>query len=234
MDDDGLIIAQRDTMPGGGLSPTSQWTAGELLVEQYSIDIPPTAFTPNEASWMVGLYNAANGSRASVTMTGDEETGTPNATGNAVRFGDVSIAAPPGSLPNALNVDFQDGITLAGYELSSRRIAVGDELTATLYWKAREPVEGEYVAFVHLLDGAQVMHGGQDETVNATLSEWPVGEVYTDTYEFEVPPSAQPGIYQLEIGLYSTTENDRLMLVDATGAEGADRLLLGPLEVVGE
>ena len=41
VDDDDLVIAQLDTMPGGGLLPTSQWTAGQTLTERYRGDPAP-------------------------------------------------------------------------------------------------------------------------------------------------------------------------------------------------
>ena len=63
VDEDGLIIAQHDTMPGGGLYPTSQWTPGETRMEEYSVRLPATAYTPNRAHWLVGLYDASSGER---------------------------------------------------------------------------------------------------------------------------------------------------------------------------
>jgi hypothetical protein len=54
----------------------------------------------------------------------------------------------------------------------------------------------------------------------------------TDVHQFQVAPDAPPGIYQVEVGLYSTPEMSRLPLVVGPGAEGADRVLLGPLRVV--
>ncbi len=148
-----------------------------------------------------------------------------------MRFGGLEIRTPPGSLPNPVGAEFQDSLTLGGYEVSSRRFAPGDELEVTLYWTARGPVEEDYVTFVHLLDNEHAMHGGHDDLLDPLSSTLSTGDVITDTHRFTVPESAAPGIYQLEIGLYTRPDFDRLLLEEAAGAEGADRLLLGPLQV---
>ena len=233
VDEDGLTVAQHDTMPGGGLFPTSQWAAGETHIEEYGVELPATAYTPNHARWLVGMYDAASGQRLPVAaIAGLQHDASVDLLGGAVRFGDAEIRTPPGSLPNQLNVKFEDNITLAGYELNRRRLAPGDELEVALYWQTRGPVQNDYTAFVHLLDQEHGMHGGHDDTPEPATSHWSEGDVITDTHRFTVAESAAPGVYQLEIGLYSRPGFDRLLLEEAGGAEGADRLLLGPLEVL--
>ena len=56
----------------------------------------------------------------------------------------------------------------------------------------------------------------------------------TDTHAFTVSPEAAPGFYQIEASLYTRPAFDRLGLLHTPGAEGADRLLLGPVRVVGK
>lgn len=234
VDKDGLTVAQRDTMPGGGLRPTSQWSAGETRLEEYEIKLPATAYTPNRAQWLVGMYDAATGQRLPAAAVKGTETGdTVQLLEDAVRFGAVEIHTPTGSLPNPLQIGFQDNIELAGYELSDRRLVPGDTLEVTLYWTARGPVREKYTTFVHLLDQEHTMHGGHDDTPDPPSTEWAASEVIADTHTFAVSESAPPGRYLLEIGLYTQPDFDRLLLEDAEGAEGADRLLLGPLEVTG-
>ena len=61
---------------------------------------------------------------------------------------------------------------------------------------------------------------------------WQPGRIVTDTHTFTVSPEAAPGSYQIEASLYTRPDFDRLGLVHTSGAEGADRLLLGPVRVV--
>ncbi len=138
VDADGLIAAQNDTMPGGGLYPTSQWQPGETRAEAYTVTVPHTAFTPNHGRWAVGLYDAATGQRLSVTLDAPPagDAVDAEAVDDALRFGGRHHPAP-GEVPNRLDVAFRDNVTLAGYTLNHRRLAPGDELEVTLYWQAR-------------------------------------------------------------------------------------------------
>ncbi len=129
--------------------------------------------------------------------------------------------------------DFADNITLVGYRFSQRRLHPGDTLTVTLYWQARGGVRRPYTTFVHLLNSDFAMFGGHDGVPATATSAWTMGAIVEDVHSFSVSPETPTGSYQIELGLYDE-EQDRLSLSTTEGAEGADRLLLGPLEVVVE
>jgi hypothetical protein len=128
-------------------------------------------------------------------------------------------------------VDFQDNVTLAGYSFSARRLEPGQPLTVTLYWQARGPVARDYTTFAHLLDPDYQTRGGHDGAPSMPTSAWTPGTIITDTHTFAVDPTAPPGLYQIEAGLYPWPSFDRLPMVATAGAEGADRVLLRPLAV---
>ena len=230
LSDDGLTVAQTDTMPGGGLLPTSQWLPGQVYTEIYRVTTPGTAYTPDRGQWAVGLYDHASGQRLPVTLL--TPTAGLRAADDSLIFGDVTLASPPGSAPNPIAVDFADQVTLAGYSLSSRVLHPGAALTVTLYWQARGAVQGNYTTFVHLLDRNYQTQGGHDAAPQPATTAWGAGQIITDTHAFQVSPTAAPGVYQLEIGLYTLPDFERLSLLAAPGAEGADRLLLGGLRVL--
>lgn len=227
---DGLTVAQTDTMPGGGLLPTSQWLPGQVYTETYWVTTPGTAYTPDRGQWAVGLYDHASGQRLPVTLL--TPTAGLRAAGDSLIFGDVTLASPPGHAPNPMAVDFADQVTLAGYSLSSRVLHPGAALTVTLYWQARGAVQGNYTTFVHLLDSNYQTQGGHDAAPQPATTAWGAGQIVADTHAFQVAPTAAPGVYQLEIGLYTLPDFERLSLLAAPGAEGADRLLLGGLRVL--
>jgi len=234
LDDDGLIVAQHDTMPGGGLSPTSDWRSGDLRVESYRVRIPPTAYTPNRGRWVVGLYDALAPDRPRLAMTAAAGTEIDTEIDDrAFRFGALTIATPPwpGATPNPVDVAFGDNVTLAGYTFSRRRLHPGDAFTVTLYWRPRGPVQGDYTIFVHLLDMDQRMFGGHDDRPTPPTTAWLPAAVVEDIHTFTVPPDTPPGAYQVELGLYTRPGFDRLTLLSDVSAAGADRLLLGPLSV---
>ncbi|HSN78187.1 MAG TPA: glycosyltransferase family 39 protein [Anaerolineae bacterium] len=225
---DGIPLAQLDTMPGGGLRPTSQWAVGETVTDVYPVVIPATAFAPDRGQWAVGLYDQRSGQRLPL----QEVAGPGSAVDDSLRFGAVEIVPRPGSVPNPLNVEFLDNISLVGYSLSSRTVQPGQPLAVTLYWQARGPVSRDYTTFVHLLDAAEQTWGGHDAAPQPPTSAWQPGQVVADIHPLVVSPDAPPGLYTLEIGLYSGPDLKRLSLVQSTGAEGADRLLLNQVRVL--
>lgn len=231
VDTDGLMVAQADTMPGGGLAPTSTWRPGDLRVDHYRLRVPLTAYTPNQAHWRIGLYDpyAPGQPRAGLRAT----TLPPGMrlSSDALDFGAITIATPPGAAPNPVAVEFGDNITLAGYRFSARRFAPGDTFTMTLYWQVRGPVTQDYTTFVHLLDQEFAMFGGHDGRPQPPTPEWMPGVLIEDRHTFVVPPETPPGSYQVELGLYTRPDFSRLRVMTEAGAAGADRLLLGPLEV---
>jgi hypothetical protein len=233
IDDDGLIAAQLDTMPAGGLAPTSQWRAGDLYIDHYRVRVPSTAYTPNQGRVAIGLYDALVPDQPRQQILDGADVGPGTIENNALLFGQVAIEPPAGELPNQMRVDFTDNITLAGYQFSQRRLHAGDTLTVTLYWQSRGAVSKEYTTFVHLLDTDFAMFGGHDGRPSTATPTWRAGETIEDVHTFTLPPETPTGSYQIELGLYDD-EHDRLPLVTTEGAEGADRLLLGPLEVVAD
>jgi len=238
LDGDGLVVAQADSMPGGGLLPTSAWLPGQIRTERYEVVIPALAYAPDQGRWSVGLYDHRTNQRLPLRLLElAGETARADAPGIAVEedglaFGAAAIRAPAGSVPNAVNVEFYDNVTLAGYSFSSRRLHPGDSLTVNLYWRARGPVQKEYTAFAHLLDESYETQGGHDGAPRPPKSAWPSDQVVQDTHVFTVASGASPGLYQVEVGLYSRPEFDRLRLIQPGAAVGADRVLIGPLRVV--
>jgi hypothetical protein len=230
VNDAGMIIAQADTMPGDGNYPTTQWREGETRVETYRVRIPATAYAPDAGHWVVGLYEARGGKR--LAAAADETRDDMRLEDSGLAFGRVEVIRPAGDVPNAVNIDLTDNVTLEGYEFNARLLRPGDPLTVTLYWRARGPVSRPYTSFAHLLDRDFNTRGGHDAPPQPSTEAWPVGGLITDVHQFQVAPDAPPGIYQVEVGLYSTPEMSRLPLVVGPGAEGADRVLLGPLRVV--
>jgi 4-amino-4-deoxy-L-arabinose transferase-like glycosyltransferase len=232
----GLVIAQADTMPGAGSLPTSQWQPGQERVESYDITVPGTAYAPDKGRWVVGMYDPRTGERLPAVLQTDAGGGPPAASVEAggLRFGRVVVVSRPGAVPNPLAIDFLDNITLAGYSFSSREILPGQQLSVKLYWQARGPVAGRYAIFAHLLDEHFDTFGANDSRPSVPTTGWRDVGIVADEHTFTVSLTAGPGLYQVEIGLYPPGSSDRLLLEQSAGAEGADRVLLGPIRVLVE
>lgn len=232
VNEEGLVVAQLDSMPGGGLRPTSQWTVGETYTDVYLVAIPATAYSPDRGRWAVGLYDAASGRRLAVQLA-EPPAGQAGAAvvDDSLRFGAAELLAQPGPIPNPLAIDFLDNIRLVGYSWSSRAVRPGEPLTVTLYWQARGPVSQSYTTFAHLLDSAEQTWGGHDAAPEPPSTAWQPGQIVADAHPLLVSPDAPPGVYTVEIGLYTWPDLKRLSLLRSPGAEGADRILLGQIRV---
>ena len=239
VDGTGLTVAQLDTMPGGGLRPTSGWQPGRLLLDSYTVAIPETVHTPNRASWQVGFYDHRSGIRLPQV---DGGTG--------YSFGEVIICpagftvadCEPGgkadvsqdrghSIPIPLHVQFDDNITLAGYSFNTRTPVPGDEMSVILYWTASGQVVESYTVFAHLLTDNFEMFGGADLQPSPPTESWAAGETVATMHTFTVPLNAPPGLYQIEVGLYTWPDFQRLRVLDRIDPAQEDRLLLGPLRI---
>ncbi len=221
----GIPVAQVDTLPGGGLWATSRWRPGTELRDRYVLRIPETVYTPNQVRWVVGLYHAASGERLGRLPSRGPE-------GDVVSVGSSALVPRRESpVPNPIQVAFEDNISLVGYAFSRRRLAPGQTVTVTLYWQARGPVGQDYTTFAHLLDDRFAMFGGHDGAPSPPTSAWLPGQMVADVHTFQVPRETPPGLYRFEVGLYTWPDLRRLAVLDPAGAEGADRVLLGPVQV---
>lgn len=233
VDEEGVIVAQVDTMPGGGLLPTSQWQPGQRRSEFYRVFIPLTAYTPARGYWLVGLYEYGSGRRLPPVWVERPTSAEGMALiADGLAFGDVTITSLSDERPNPVNIEFLDNISLVGYRYSHRQLKPGDRFVVELYWQARGPIARNYTVFVHLLDEGERTFGGEDRPPAPPTSAWQPGEIVTVRHTLTVAADAPPGLYQVEIGLYTPEDLRRLPLVEASGAEGADRLLFRHVRVV--
>jgi len=90
------------------------------------LNIPSTAYAPDQLTWEVGVYDFATQQRLPVSSEGDN-----------VRFGALELLAQAGVVPNPMRVNFGDQIALIGYALDRRAAIPGESLFLTLYWQAR-------------------------------------------------------------------------------------------------
>lgn len=69
LDQDGTLVAQRDSEPVGGSSPTTSWDEGREVLDNYGILIPD-GLTPAEYLLVVGMYLPTTGERLSPSKEG--------------------------------------------------------------------------------------------------------------------------------------------------------------------
>jgi hypothetical protein len=70
---DGIMGGQWDSVPGGGLLPTSSWLEGEVIADEYEVPIKVGA-PPGGYVIQIGMYDVHTGKRLKVQgESGDME-----------------------------------------------------------------------------------------------------------------------------------------------------------------
>lgn len=225
VDENDLIVAQRDIFHGLGLYPTSQWAIGAQFSDTYTLHIPRTAYAPAKAHFVVGLYDNTTGVRLSASTGGD-----------TVRFGAVTIQPQAGDIPNPQDLLFEDGIALIGYTLDQRLVAKGESVKLTLYWQSRNQPSNNYKVFVHLVTDGDIraaQHDSEPQNGASPTSTWMPGQVVLDEHSLEIASDVPPGAYRLLIGLYDGDTGQRLRLLrDSSVSVQADSVTLSGIRVV--
>ncbi len=138
-----------------------------------------------------------------------------------------STVIPP--MSNALRADFEQGISLLGFDVSPERPRPGTEIELTLYWRSSGKVGHSYTVFTHLLDARDVIKGQHDGVPaggDRATTTWRKDEVIIDRHLLPVKPEVRPGDYLLEVGLYDAASGKRLAILDDKGRSVGDRVVL--------
>jgi hypothetical protein len=137
-----------------------------------------------------------------------------------VRLATYGLGALPQEPATTVDASFEGGIRLAGYTVPAR-VAAGEILPATLFWRVERPIEGRYKVALQLLDaGGQVVaqHDGEPAAGTRPLPTWAPGQRVLDRHGIPVPPQAAPGSYPLIVVLYDAVTGQRLPMPDAASA----------------
>jgi len=224
VDNEGIIVAQRDRYPGQGLMATTLIHPGQTFADDYVVPIPASAYTPVQMQIRVGLYDLRDGTRLP-TSTG----------GNAVVFGSLEMPRAEEAAPNSIRQNFSNIIELTSYDLGPRVLHRGDTLTVTLMWKALAPIKTNYSISVRVRDmylNRWAVQDGWPRQGAAPTSAWRVGELLPDSYLLTLSPETPFGQHEVEVLVYDSTTLERLRLVTADRRLiDADSVLLSPIRV---
>lgn len=232
------IVGARDTHPGLGRFPTSQWTPGDAFCDVVRVPVQEWVPTPGVYDVEIGWYEPGDGRRLRAADASGGQI-------ELVLLDQIKVAPEePVTVEVSHRVDAElgDGITLLGYDLSQSAasnsqlvVRPSQPLTITLYWTAEASVPHDYTVFVHLAapEGAPyAQHDGQPRNGTYPTSFWAAGEVVTDPHTIIVPDDLPPGGYPLVTGMYVLETGERLPAFDAQGTRfPADAIPLTTLEL---
>ncbi len=226
-DEQGIMVAQRDTWPGRGMYPTTLWQPGEVFGDSLYLHVPDGAYAPNAATLQVGLYEQDGPRLAAIDARGQAVAD------NAVPIGAVKIDPRPGAYPNSMQVNFGNRVELLGYDMSPRSILPGEAVTITLYWHATAPFTEDYSVFLNALRPSQRI-SAQDSSkpLRDTFStkQWTPGQVITDVRVLQFPPTAKPGELDIEVGWFLPNAS-RLSVRAEDGHILDSKQLLGKIQI---
>ncbi len=222
LDETEIVVAQRDTYPGLGNYPTSHWQPGHTFVETYQLYLPETAYAPSKLTPQVGLYSRDWSYRL--------ETGSPDRT---IKLRPLTLNPLPGGLPNPQNVNFDGQVQLIGYQISPRKVRPGEGIVFQFYWQAEQRPTQNYGIFLHVLGEENRIWAGYDAPPGQSMLDWPLETPIEDKRLLIMPKEMPPGVYQVEIGVWSIgTGQGRLPIVAEDGHWIDDHLLLGPVRLL--
>ncbi|MBC7251385.1 MAG: glycosyltransferase family 39 protein [Anaerolineae bacterium] len=231
LDENELIVAQRDRYPGQGLLATRLLTPGRTFADRYVLPIPATAYAPSDTTLEMGLFDVHTNERLPATASNGDLLG------DHLRFEHIRIAPWPGEVPNPVSFNFGDKMKLIGYHLDRRVVAPGETLHLTLYWECLAEMEEDYTVFTHVLGEQDTIWAQMDSVPQrgaAPTSGWTVGQIIEDSYDLTVHPDTPPAVYDIEIGVYLPRSPDypRLRVISPDGRVVDNRVLLGKVRVV--
>ncbi len=219
----GRPIAQRDMFPGQGLLATRLLSPGQRLVNDYVLTLPATAVAPADLELVVGLYDFATGERLPLASAADVSGA------DAVTLATVPLHPRDGALPNPTALFVEHGLELVGFAVAPRRVAAGDALAVTTYWRPSAPLPADFTFFAQIVGPDTTRYAAIDTPPPTPTSQWTPGEVYEVRLPLALDPATPPDAYPLIIGLYTRTADggfDRLQQVTPDGRLTDDFLTL--------
>jgi len=209
---DNMLIGKYQSYHGGGLYPASLWNAGDVVADRIAVEVIEDAGAPVQARLNVKLV----GELTSV------DVGTVKVT---------SLDRP--ELSDSYLAQF-DGIQLTSATISPDSVAPGDSVAVNLGWQVLDPPQRELTTFVHLgypanpplAQGDGIPLGGHYPT-----RLWAAGELFSDSYQLEIPVDITTGIYPIHIGFYDPTNGLRLPLTTQGERQTNDAYQIGWLVI---
>jgi hypothetical protein len=215
-------IAGVDCYPGRGNFPPTLWQQGVIYRDQYHLRLPLDAEVPVVAALNAGL-RTGEGQWLSARRSPDQ----PPLELVILDVVPLRPQEPSDDVTHPVGAKLGEAITLVGYDLSEPIIQQTKSFTVTLVWRAAAPLNTDYTAFVHLVDGNGALVAQDDDQPlggQYPTSFWAMGDVIRDSHPLTLnaPVSLDASDYTLVVGMYHPQTGERLPAYDDQGARLKD------------
>jgi len=201
------VIAQRDSEPVGDSRPTDTWKAGETIVDNHGLLIPPGT-PPGSYRRILGLYDPDTLERL-LLPTGSDYFSLPPI---AVTRAKTPPPLAAFSMQHNQQFDF-GGISLLGHDHYKRGfghapdtpLLPGDRLHITFYWRANIAPRADWWFDLTLSDeSGEAVASLQSPLVGATYptTVWKEGDSVRGEHDLVIPDDLPAGNYRLSLVLY--------------------------------
>lgn len=124
------------------------------------------------------------------------------------------------NIPNRVDISYDDKIELLGYAVSARRVAPGDAIELTLYWRALAPMDEDYTIGLRVLDAQQGVIGARNSYPGHGMLPtrvWLAGQTLRDVYWLPINADAPRGAAQLQVVVFERVRRHDLVARDPRG-----------------
>lgn len=176
LDSAGTVLAQHDSQPNYGFSPTALWMPGEPILDRHYLDLPPGLSTAEDYALQVVLYDAN-------TLAA---LGTATVPGVRLSLLDVRETYP-------IVAEISAGWALSAIAVEKAEAWQGERLSVRATWAARTATTQAYALRLQLRDSA----GRVVWETRAPLNEGPLpaNALVAGRYTVDVPLHLARGNY---------------------------------------
>lgn len=224
VDQNNVILAQRDMYPGQGSLALSEHASGFRWTDHYALRISLLAPPPKTLRWRVGVYDFETGQRLKLPNGND-----------FVEFGQVQLQAAPHNADTPALLYFDNGIVLQNYSVPQSRLRPGASYSVTVDLgvapEKRNLLQHDENISIQLLDDQARKVAQRDLTL-------PRAELLASnglrTLTLDIAKDAAPGEYKLLMVIYTPDDKrgfPKVVAYDARQQFMGDQIELTRLRV---
>jgi len=213
------------------LAPSEDMRVTLVLRDEAGTEVRTWDRPPVAAWWPTRLWQSEQRwvGRAEIRLPGSLESGVYtlalSLAGCDLGSWPLSVEAPERAwrVPQGFTrggAELGEVVALAGYRIAADTVAAGERLDVALAWEALAEMDISYRVYLHLIEpGGRILTQDDGEPVAWTrpTTGWAVSEVVVDVRSLGVPADAEPGVYEVRVGMYGP---DGVRLQTASGQDG--------------